>query len=81
MAQKSVHTQAYKLLQARLVAAREAHNLTQAETASALRRPQSYISKVESGERRLDLIEFLALSAVIGLDPSSLIKDLKKSLK
>jgi transcriptional regulator with XRE-family HTH domain len=36
---------------------RKEAGLTQAEVAAALRRPQSYISKYESGERRLDVLE------------------------
>ena len=42
---------------ARLRQARKARQLTQAELASLLAKPQSYVSKVETCERRIDLIE------------------------
>lgn len=52
---------------AQLVAeAREAAGLTQAGLAARLRRPQSFVSKVESGERRLDVVELLEVADGIG---------------
>ncbi len=44
--------------------------------AAALGRPQSYVAKVERGERRIDLIEILDLSHAASLDPMVLIKKL-----
>ena len=41
----------------RLKEARLQASLTQAEVAAALRRPQSFVSKCESGERRVDVVE------------------------
>ncbi|MBI4329925.1 MAG: helix-turn-helix transcriptional regulator [Chloroflexi bacterium] len=49
----------YELLKKSLVEARQQKGLTQSEVATRLRKPQSYVSKYESGERRLDVIEFL----------------------
>ena len=46
--------------------AREAAGLTQVELAIRLRRPQSFVSKVESGERRLDVVELLEFADGIG---------------
>ncbi len=48
---------AYRLFLRRLREARFAAGLTQAEVAARLRRPQSFISKCESGERRVDVVE------------------------
>lgn len=42
--------------------------LTQTEVAHALDKPQSYVSKYESSERRLDLIELSDLCPVLGID-------------
>jgi transcriptional regulator with XRE-family HTH domain len=42
--------------------------MTQAELAGRLERPQSFVSKVESGERRLDTIEFLEWAREVGVD-------------
>ena len=47
----------YRLFLKRLREARQAAGLTQAEVAKKLRRPQSYVSKCESGERRVDVVE------------------------
>lgn len=47
----------YKLLVERLRAARQKAGLTQAEVAARLGRPQSFVSKCESGERRVDAVE------------------------
>jgi transcriptional regulator with XRE-family HTH domain len=81
MPQKSVHTQAYKLLRARLISARRARKISQADLAKALGRPQSFIAKVEGGERRLDLVEFLAIASITGLNTAELIKDLSRAIK
>jgi transcriptional regulator with XRE-family HTH domain len=53
----AVHNPAYQYLIRRLREAREHAGLTQVEAAKALRKPQSFISKCESGERRVDAIE------------------------
>jgi transcriptional regulator with XRE-family HTH domain len=47
----------YRLFLERLKQARIEAGLTQSAVARHLRRPQSFVSKAESGERRLDLIE------------------------
>jgi transcriptional regulator with XRE-family HTH domain len=50
--------------------------LRQADVAEALRRPQSFIAKIESGERGIDLVETLAYCRAVGLDPQILIERL-----
>lgn len=52
-----VHSRRYRAFLARLRQARKAADLTQVEVATRLGRPQSYVSKSESGERRVDVIE------------------------
>ena len=61
---RSVHSARYKEFLRRLKAARLDAGLTQAEAARALGRPQSFLSKCESGERRLDVIELEELARV-----------------
>ena len=61
-------------LRRELRAARLRAGLRQVDVAAALGRPQSYVAKVERGERRIDLIETLDLCHVVNLDPNTLIK-------
>ena len=52
-----------------LVEQRAAAGLSQAEFASRLGRPQAFVSRLESGQRRLDVFEFVEISKALGLDP------------
>lgn len=61
-ARESRHTPAYRAFLERLRAAREEAGLRQADVARHLNRPQSFVSKTESGERLLDALEFCQLA-------------------
>jgi transcriptional regulator with XRE-family HTH domain len=50
----------------RLRAARNQAGLTQAEVAARLGRPQSFVSKCESGERRIDVVELADFAKLYG---------------
>jgi hypothetical protein len=65
-------------LQELLISGRAAAGLTQEELARRLRRPQSFVSKYETGERRLDVVELLEIAEAIEVDLSALIVDLTK---
>lgn len=71
--QKSLRTPRQLLLQSLLVEARKAKGLTQAELADALRKPQSFVAKYENGERRIDVIEFVDITAVLAVSASNLL--------
>jgi transcriptional regulator with XRE-family HTH domain len=73
---KFVYVERYQLLTDWLVKKRKEANLTQAELAERLGKPQSYVSKYENGERRLDVVEFLEAVEAIGSDPGEIIKKL-----
>jgi transcriptional regulator with XRE-family HTH domain len=60
----SVHSDRYQAFLTRLRAARREAGLTQQEVAAQLGVPQSYISKCESGERRVDVIELTDFAAL-----------------
>jgi transcriptional regulator with XRE-family HTH domain len=51
-----------------LIAARKAAGMTQMDLAVKLGRNQSYVSKFERGERRLDIVEFLEVAEVLEID-------------
>lgn len=70
---KSVFTERYQRLLTALIEARKSANITQQDLASRLSRPQSFVSKYEHGERRLDIIEFLDVAHAIGANPYDLI--------
>ena len=53
----ALHSKKYKRFLVRLKAAREDSGMTQTEVAKRLRKPQSWVSKSESGERRVDAVE------------------------
>lgn len=74
---KSVHSPRHKALAAALSQQRRAKGLTQAQVAAALGRRQPFVANIESGERRIDLVELIALAQVIELDLTALIDDLR----
>ena len=61
-----------------LVRLRQEKGITQTQLAEKLKRPQSFVSKYESGERRLDLIEFLEIAKALQIDPHSIIDDIER---
>lgn len=71
---KSVHSLRYDRLKQALVDARRDRGLSQVEVAALLARPQSFVSKYERGERRLDVIEFLEVANTLGVDPITLLQ-------
>ena len=54
---KSIHTKEYAYFVERLRKARKEAGLTQVQVAKKLKRPQSYISTIESGQQRVDVVE------------------------
>jgi transcriptional regulator with XRE-family HTH domain len=71
--QKSLKTAEYARL-IELVAARHRSGIRQQALAKKLGRPQSFIAKYEGGERRIDLVEFVAIARALGADPLRLFK-------
>ena len=59
----------YVRLQRVLIERRIAAGISQTDLAAALDKPQSYVSKVEAGERGIDVIEFVEFVRAIGADP------------
>jgi transcriptional regulator with XRE-family HTH domain len=77
---KSLHSPTYRKLTALLVQARRKSGLTQQEVADALKTHQSYVAKVEGGERRIDVVEFMELAKALGVVPSNLLKKLESAV-
>lgn len=72
--QKSVHSEQYKKVLDWLISARKDAGLTQQQVADQLGKPQSFVAKYEGGERRLDIVEFVEISRVLGVDPKEAIR-------
>lgn len=77
----SIHTPAYQSFCRLLVKAREDKSLTQEELACRLGQPQSFVSKVENGERRVDVVEFLEIARVLDLNPAAFINKVQEAVK
>ena len=66
---KSIHTPEYAALCKELRAVREGAGLSQRALAVVLAVPHSWVAKVETGERRIDLVEFCRFVGACGVDP------------
>lgn len=77
MPTKSMHAGARQILLGLLVKARKDAGMTQQQLAKKLHHPQSFVSKIESGERRLNVIEFLEVCRVLGIDPFVLMRKIE----
>ena len=60
---------------ATLVAVRDIADITQQQLADLLDEHQSFIAKYEGGERRIDVVEFIAIARALNADPVKLFRD------
>ena len=70
---KSIYTERYRRLCHLLIESRHEEQLTQEELASRLGRPQSFVSKYERGQRRLDVVEFIDVCEALNQNPVHII--------
>lgn len=75
---KTLQSARHRALVDLLIAKREAAGLTQAELAKRLREYQSFVARFESGQRRIDVVEFIELSQVLNFDASKAIKTVSR---
>ena len=69
MSVKSVFTKEYAVMLDVLIQARKSQGFSQQYVAYRLGKPQSFVSKYENGERRLDILEFFAIAEALQKDP------------
>ncbi|ENZ8428712.1 helix-turn-helix domain-containing protein [Klebsiella aerogenes] len=74
----SIYSDEYQLVIRTLRSARIDQGITQTQLAESLGKPQSFIAKVENGERRLDVIEFAAIARLLSLDPAEILNAVMK---
>ncbi|MBW1252693.1 helix-turn-helix domain-containing protein [Pantoea allii] len=72
----TIYTEEYQRVVKALRDARVAKGITQQRLADALNKPQSFIAKIESGERRLDVIEFVHVARLLGIEPAPLLEEI-----
>ena len=78
---KSIHTSQHKQLLALLREVRLESGLTQTQLAECLKTDQTVISKIESGERRIDVLELREICKAVGITLEGFVRKLEKSLK
>jgi transcriptional regulator with XRE-family HTH domain len=76
---KSLYSDMYSRFLKLMKRARVKSGLTQVDLATRLGRPQSFVSKCESGERRVDVAEFLAFCKAIQVDPLTIVRQLLRT--
>lgn len=76
----TIHSDQYQALLDLVREARTKTGLSQAELAKKLGRPQSWVSKVETGERRLDLEELRQVCEALGIDMVKLVRTWLKTV-
>ena len=73
---KPLRSRRHRALCATLLSARKAARLSQAELAVRLKTSQTAIARIESGERRIDVIEFIDLTRALRVDPKDILSQL-----
>ena len=73
---KTLRSRRHRALCATLLSARKAAKLSQAEVAARLKTSQTVIARIESGERRVDVVEFIDLARVLRIDPRDVLSQL-----
>lgn len=76
---ETIRSPRQELLIKRIVEARKRAGLTQGEIAAHFGKHQPFIANIEAGQRRLDLVELIALAEVLDLDLHQLIDELKRA--
>lgn len=75
---KTLGSERHKALINLLIEAREKAGLTQTELAEKIGEYQSFVARLESGQRRVDVVEFLDLAEVLGFDAEESLRNLRK---
>jgi transcriptional regulator with XRE-family HTH domain len=77
---KSVFTDAHQIVIDTLISARKKAGMLQAELGAAVGKDQTFISNIERGQRRVDVLEFYALAIAMKTDPAGLYRELTARL-
>jgi transcriptional regulator with XRE-family HTH domain len=76
---KTRRSKRYKALIGLLVARREVAGMTQSDLAARLGKSKSFVARLESGQRRITVVEFMTLAKILRFDPYKVISTLEKT--
>lgn len=71
---KSIFRPEYRMIVEWLSSKRQLNGVTQEQLAKRLSKPQSFVSKYENCERRIDVVEFLEICRALELDPKEMLQ-------
>ena len=74
---KTIHNKRHKRLVELIIHARKEAGIRQVQLAKKLKRSQTWIARLESGDRRIDVIELLDLADAIGFDALDILGQLE----
>ena len=75
---RTIRSKRHKRLIELVLAERKHAGIRQVQLAKKLKRSQTWIARVESGERRLDVIELIELAEAIGFDAPGMVEAVQK---
>ena len=75
-----VSSQSYRVAIGAVIDARKQAGFTQRNLATCLGKPPSFVAKIETGERRLDLVEFVAIARALNIEPADLIERVSRTI-
>lgn len=81
MSTKTIYTREYRILLRILKSKRQQKRISQEEMAKKLGAPQSFISKIESGERRMDVMELFRYCEALGIEIVPFVKELVNEIR
>jgi transcriptional regulator with XRE-family HTH domain len=75
---KQLRSAKHRALISVIVARREAAGLTQRQLTAKLKRSNSFVWKLEAGERQLNVLEFIEIAKVLGVKASTLMEEIER---
>ncbi|MDY4380161.1 helix-turn-helix transcriptional regulator [Pectobacterium brasiliense] len=77
----SIYSDEYQSVIKILREARIEKGITQENLANTLGRPQSFVAKIENGERRLDVVEFVHIAHLLSVDASTVLEKIAHKIQ
>lgn len=74
----TIATKRHRRLVELLIAERKSAGIRQAELARRVGKTQTFVARIEAGQRRIDAIELLSLCRIIGVDPIRVVRKVLK---